>query len=56
MTMRGCGQKRLVEAAGGLKALTPLRPVLWAGVCYLYPLTSSPVAEKISKVVHVGKV
>ena len=45
VAMRGCGQKRLVEAAGGLKAFMPLHTVLSAGVCYLCALALSPVAD-----------
>ena len=54
--MRGCGQKRLVEAAGGLKALMPLHPVLWAGVCFSCAFGFVAGCGLISKVVHIGKV
>ena len=37
----GGGQKRLVEAAGGVKAFMSNQLARWPGVCYSYALTSS---------------
>ena len=40
VAMRGGGQKRLVEAAGGAKVFMSSQLARWPGVCYSYALTS----------------
>ena len=55
MAVRGCGRKRLVKAAGSVKAFMHIYLVRWPGVFCSYAITPSPFSDGYRRCHTLGR-